>query len=107
MTALTVVVANTTSLNVCAGQKDEFIKEPSVVTLSATGSAAGLLATFILGEEVVLDDQVIPPTNRFPIVPDDTMNQGGAFEGDRIVLRLRNATGGNLNGYTRVDIEPA
>lgn len=107
MTAKTTVVANTTSANVCAGQSKEFVQEPSVVVLSASGSAVGLHATLIIGDEVVLDDQAIALTNRFPIVPDDTLCQGGAFPGDRIVCRLRNSTGGNLDGWTRIDIEPA
>ncbi len=107
MSALTVVVANTVSANVCAGQSQEFIVEPSVVSFSFTGSAAGLSVTCIVGEEIVIDDQVVPPTNRFPIIPDDTMVQAGAFPGDRITVKWRNSTGGNLNGYSRVDIEPA
>jgi hypothetical protein len=107
MTEVSTVVANTTSLNLCAGKSAEFVKEPSVVTLSATGSAVGLYATMIVGEEVVVDDQPIPLTNRFPIVPDDTLAQGGAFPGDRVNVRLRNSTGGNLTGWIRVDIEPA
>lgn len=107
MTEVSTVVANTTSPNLCAGKSAEFIKEPSVVSLSATGSAVGLYATFIVGEEVVIDDQPIPLTNRFPVIPDDTMAQGGGFPGDRVNVRLRNSTGGNLTGWMRVDIEPA
>lgn len=107
MTEVATVVANTTSANLCAGKSAEFIKEPSIVSLSATGSAVGLFATFIVGEEVVIDDQPIPLTNRFPVVPDDTMAQGGGYPGDRVNVRLRNSTGGNLTGWVRVDIEPA
>jgi hypothetical protein len=107
MTEVVTVVANTTSVNLCAGKSAEFIKEPSIVALSCTGSAVGLFATFIVGEEVVIDDQPIPLTNRFPVVPDDTMARGGGLPGDRVNVRLRNSTGGNLTGWMRVDIEPA
>lgn len=107
ITEVATVVANTVSANLCAGKSAEFIKEPSVVTLSATGSAIGLYATMVIGEEVVVDDQPIPLTNRFPIVPDDSLAQGGGFVGDRINVRLRNSTGGNLTGWIRVDIVPA
>jgi len=107
MTNVATVVANTTSANLCAGLSAEFVKEPSIVALSATGSAIGLYATLIVGEEVVIDDQPIPLTNRFPIVPDDTLARAGAYPGDRINVRLRNSTGGNLTGWIRVDIEPA
>jgi len=107
MTEVATVVANTVSANLCAGKSAEFVKEPSIISLSANGSAIGLYATMIVGEEVVIDDQPIPLTNRFPIVPDDTLVQAGGFVGDRINVRLRNSTGGNLTGWIRVDIEPA
>lgn len=107
MTDFQSVAANATVANVLAGKSAEFVKEPSVVTFSATGSAAGLYCTAIVGDEVVIEDQLIPVTNRFPIVPDDTMAQGGAYPGDRVVVKVRNSTGGALNSWVRVDVEPA
>jgi hypothetical protein len=107
MTDTQSIAANTTIGNVLAGKSKEFVQEASVVTLSATGSAAGLMATLIIGEEIVMDDQDIGPGNRFPVVPDDVLVQGGAFPGDRIVVRMRNRTGGALTSWVRVDIEPA
>jgi hypothetical protein len=93
--------------NAMAGKSQEFIKEPSIISLSMTGSAIGLFVTFIVGEEVIIEDQQIPLTNRFPIVPDDTLAQGGGLPGDRVIVKIRNSTGGALNAWTRVDIEPA
>jgi hypothetical protein len=107
MTDTQSIAANTTIGNVIAGKSKEFITEPSVVVLSATGSAAGLMGTLIIGEEVVMDDQDIGPGNRFPILPDDVLVSGGAFPGDRIVVRVRNRTAGALTSWVRVDIEPA
>lgn len=107
MTDTQSIAANTTIANVLAGKSREFVSEPSVVTLSATGSAIGLLATLIIGEEIVLDDQAIPLTNRFPIQPDDQLVSGGGFPGDRIVVKMRNSTGGALTSWVRVDVEPA
>lgn len=107
MTDVQSVAANTTSANVIAGKSAEFIKEPSVVSISATGSAVGLFITAIVGEEIVIEDQAIPLTNRFPVVPDDTLAQAGGFPGDRIVIKVRNSTGGALTSWVRVDVEPA
>lgn len=107
MTDVQSVAANTTIPNALAGKSAEFVKEPSVVTFSFTGSAVGMFVSCIVGEEVVIEDQAIPLTNRFPVVPDDTMAQAGAFPGDRIVAKLRNSTGGALTCWTRVDVEPA
>lgn len=107
MTDFQSVAANTTIANVLSGKSAEFVKEPSVVSISATGSAAGLFVTAICGEEIVIEDQAIPLTNRFPVIPDDTMAQAGAFPGDRIVVKVRNSTAGALNSWVRVDVEPA
>jgi hypothetical protein len=101
------VAGNAVVQNAMAGKSQEFIKEPSVVTLSATGSAIGLFMTFIVGEEVIIEDQAIPLTNRFPIVPDDSLGQGGGFPGDRVIVKIRNSTGGALTSWVRVDVEPA
>jgi hypothetical protein len=107
MTDFQSVAANTTVPNVLSGKSAEFVKEPSVVTFSATGSAAGLYVTAIVGEEVVIEDQLIPVTNRFPVIPDDSMAQAGGFPGDRIIVKVRNSTAGALNSWVRVDVEPA
>ena len=107
MTDTQSIAANTTIANVLAGKSKEFLMEPSVITLSATGSAAGLMATLIVGEEVVMDDQDIGPGNRFPLVPDDVLTTAGGFTGDRVIVRMRNRTGGALTSWVRVDIEPA
>lgn len=107
MTDTQSIAANTTIPNVLSGKSAEFIKEPSVVSFAATGSAAGLNITAIVGEEVVIDDQPIGPGNRFPIVPDDLLAQAGGFPGDRVVVRMRNTTGGALTSWVRVDVEPA
>lgn len=107
MTDTQSVAANTTIANCMAGKSHEFITEPSVVTLSATGSAVGLYMTFIVGDEIVIEDQAIPLTNRFPVVPDDTLGQAGGFPGDRVIVKIRNSTGGALTSWARVDVEPA
>jgi hypothetical protein len=107
MTDVQSVAGNAVVQNALAGKSQEFIKEMSIVSLSATGSAIGLFMTFIVGEEVIIEDQAIPLTNRFPIVPDDTLAQGGGLPGDRVIVKVRNSTGGALTSWVRVDIEPA
>lgn len=107
MTDTQSVGANAVVANVLSGKSAEFVKEPSVVQFAATGSAAGLYITAIVGEEIVIEDQPIGPGNRFPIVPDDVLAQAGGFPGDRIVVKLRNSTGGALTSWVRVDVVPA
>lgn len=106
MTDRQVVAANATVTNVLAGKIFEFAPGNSIVALSATGSAVGLNISFIIGGEVKLDDQEVSGANRFPLNPDDFLARGGAFKGDRIVVRLRNTTGANITAFTKVDVDP-
>jgi hypothetical protein len=100
------VAANTTVTNVLAGKLFEFANVNSIARLYATGSAVGLNISFVIGDQVVLDDQEVSSANRFPIVPDDFISQGGALRGDRMVIRLRNTTGGAITSFTRLDVDP-
>ena len=106
ITSTTVVVANSTSLNLLAGDINEFLGRNSVVSLFCTGSAVGLRAQLLIGSAVVIDDQQISDANRFPITPDDFLSRGGGTPGDRLTLRFRNTTGGNLTAEWRLALEP-
>lgn len=106
MTDRTSVAANATSANLLSGKSFEFVPFRSVVTLHGTGSAVGLNCTFIVGGQVVVDDQEYNAQNRMPLVPDDFICQVVCRGGERLVLRSRNTTGGALTSFTRVDINP-
>lgn len=106
MSKVTSVAANTTTANLLAGDKDEFLEEASVVNLAAVASAVGLRVTLIVGSEVVVDDMELAVGTTLPKMPEDMIAQAGAFPGDRITLRLRNTTGGALTGYVKVVCEP-
>lgn len=96
------VPANSVSANVLAGQLYEFVPAGANVTLSLTGSAAGLNCTFINGVPLI-QDQEINSQNRFPIIPDDVMH-GGQVPGGRMVLQFRNTTAAPLVARWRVDL---
>lgn len=106
MTDVVSVGANATSLNVLAGKIAEFLAERSVVRLYAAGAAVGVFATLMIGDSVLVDDQEISGINRFPIKPDDLVDEGAGFEQDRLILRFRNSTAGALVVKSRVEIEP-
>lgn len=100
------VAANATSANVLAGKAMEFLNEDSKITLFATGAAAGLFSTLMIGDSVLIDDQEISGANRYPLRPDDMVDEGAGFAGDRLILRLRNSTGAALVGQTLLVVEP-
>lgn len=106
MTDVVSVAANATSLNVLAGKIAEFLAEDSVLRLFATGAAAGLFCTLMVGDSVLVDDQEISGANRFPLKPDDLVDEGAGFEKDRLILRFRNSTAGALVVQSRLEIEP-
>ena len=100
------VAANSTVINVLAGKIFEFAQRPSLASIYATASAVGLNISFVVGNEVMVDDQEVNAQNRMPIVPDDLVARAAALRGDRLVLRLRNTTGGAITAFTRVDLDP-
>lgn len=96
------VPANGVSANVLSGQLYEFLPPGVNVTLSVTGSANGIRATYIVGAPLI-NDQAINLQNRFPLIPDDVLH-GGPTPGGRQVLTFRNTTAGALTAFWRVDL---
>lgn len=107
MTYIASVAANTTVANALSGKSHEFITEPSVVTIGVAGSAVGLNTSLIVGDEVTIDDQEVPVGTTLPAFPDQALAQAGAFPGDRVVIKLRNTTGGAITAYVKCLVEPA
>jgi len=107
MTYIASVAANTTVANAMSGKSHEFISEPTVVTIGVAGSAVGLNTSLIIGEEIVVDDQEVPVGTTLPAFPDQVLAQGGGVTGDRIIVKLRNTTGGAITAYVKVMTEPA
>jgi len=105
MTDVRSVAANATVDNVLTGKIFEFANQNCVASLLGTASLVGLRISFIIGNEVQLDDQEISSANRFPLTPDDFLTRGGALKSDRIVIRLRNTTAGAITVFTRLDLE--
>lgn len=97
-----VVLLNSVSANVLAGQLYEFVEPGSVVTVSVAGSATGLRTSFICGIPLI-NDQAINLQNRFPLVPDDIIHSGDV-PGGRMVLTFRNTTAGSLTAFWRIDL---
>jgi len=99
------VPADSTTTNLIAGDINEFLGRPSVVSLFITAAAAGLRAQLLVGKDVVIDDQEVSDANRFPQTPEDFLARGGGMAGERITLRLRNTTGGAIVPQWRLAIE--
>ena len=106
MTDVRSVAANTQADNVISGKVHEFVTRPSVIRISAAASAAGSRMTVLAGGRSLCQDQELSAANRFPILPDDIVTEGGAAPGDRIVVSVRNTTAGAITVNTKVDVIP-
>lgn len=100
------VAANATSANLMAGNLYEVLARPSILEFGMVGSAAGLLATVMVGGEVISQDQEISGANRYPIVPDDYILKAAGRAGSKIYITLRNRTGGALTANIVINITP-
>lgn len=100
------VAPNATSANIMAGSLYEVLARPSVVEFGMTASAAGILATIMIGGEVLMQDQEISGANRYPIVPDDWVLKAGGKAGSKIYITYRNRTGGALTVTQVINITP-
>lgn len=98
------IAANSTNPSIFAGQLHEFCAGNSVINLRMTGSAAGLRASVLVGNETFAQDQEISSANRYPVVPDDSFVQAAGLAGERIVVSIRNATAGALTAQVVAEI---
>lgn len=100
------VAANSKTANVLAGQQFEFLPSQAAVQLRAASAATGVRADFNIGGEQLAVDTLVPPTNRFPIAPDDTMLSSSGLGGERLFLTFRNTTGAAIVVQYAVEIMP-
>jgi len=99
------ILANASTANILAGKAEEYLTRNSALRFYIVASAVGILATILVGDTVIVDDQEVSGINRFPIRPDDLFATAGGAGGDLILVRLRNRTGGTLTVNTVVDVQ--
>lgn len=102
------VAANAAVENILSGKLHEFISgmQAAQIRVFMSASAVGMNASVLVGGESFCQDQTVSNSNRFPIDPDDFLADAGGFAGDRILIGLRNTTGGAITVQTRVSITP-
>ena len=90
------LAANETNENVLSGSAFEFLRRNSIVSIGATGSATGLFVTVQSGGDIVLEESPAAIKTTFPVIPDEMFYNDVGTVGDRLVVRVRNSTGGAL-----------
>jgi hypothetical protein len=90
----TSVAAGATNDNLLSGSAFEFARQNAVVSMGITAAATGTFATVQSGPDVVQEEAQCIVRTAMPIVPDDFVLNFAAAAGDRLVVRVRNPTGG-------------
>jgi len=94
----------TVNENLLAGSAFEFARQNSLITMGVTQSATGMFATINSGADVVAEEFSPVIATRFPIIPDEMYYTDVAVTGDRLVIRVRNPTGGTLTARCIVQV---
>jgi len=101
------VAADSVVANAMAGKTQEFLTGISLLELAIVAAAAGMFCTFLVGNATFVEDQEFSSADRFPIFPDDVLENAAGIGGDRIVLKLRNSTAGAIINRSQIRINPA
>lgn len=100
------VPANSTVDNVVTGSIYEFMPFNAELNIGMTASATGLVAAVNTGSDTLQEESPVNILTTFPVVPDQMDLQDRTMQGERLVVRVRNTTGGALTYRLLVQITP-
>lgn len=100
------VAAGGTNENLLSGSAFEFARQNSLVSVGVTADVTGGFVTIQSGSDIVLEESPPAVLNRFPTIPDEMYYSDVAAAGDRLVIRVRNPTAGNVVFRTIVQVTP-
>jgi len=100
------VAAGAVNENILSGSAFEFARQNSLVSIGVAQSATGGFCTINSGADVIAEE--FPPSilTRYPIIPDEMYYSDVAAQGDRLVVRYRNPTGGALTVRVICQVTP-
>lgn len=101
------VAANAATDNVLDGKPEVYLSSASALTILVSAAASGLRATVLIGDTVVVQDQEVSDTNRYPFLPDDFLAEMGGAPGDLVYVSFRNTTGAAIVVTTVVQVQRA
>jgi len=101
----TSIGANATDPNILSGSAFEILRQNSVVSMGVVGNVTGLVATIQAGSDVILEESPLTVKTIMPVIPDDFAYQDVAAQLDRLVIRVRNTTGGAITVRAIVQVQ--
>lgn len=102
----TSVAAGAINNNIFAGSAYEYANSRQVVSMGVVQSATGGFATIQAGPAVVAEEFAPAIKTTYPIIPDEMYYNFGMNQGDRLICRYRNPTGGALTVRAVAQIQP-
>jgi len=90
------VASATRNANIIAGSAFEFAKSRQLVSLGVVQSATGMFCTIQAGADSIAEEFSLPILTTYPIVPDNMYFTDVMEPMDRLVIAVRNPTGGAL-----------
>jgi len=100
------VAAGAVNENILSGSAFEFARQNSLVSIGVAQSATGGFATINSGADVIAEEFSPAILTRYPIIPDEMYYSDVAAQGDRLVVRFRNPTGGALTVRVICQVTP-
>lgn len=102
----TAVAAGAVNTNLVAGSAFEFARGRQVVSMGWLQSATGGFMVLQAGSDVIAEEFSPGIATRYPIIPDEMYYTDVMENGDRLVARYRNPTGGALTVRGIVQMSP-
>lgn len=98
--------ANSVNDNVITGSQFEFLPFNAQVLFGFSQSATGLVLDVYSGQDTMAEAFEPKIAAAYPVYPDDFTLEDIAGAGERLKIRARNTTGGSLDLYVSVRINP-
>lgn len=87
----TVLAAGAIDQNVLSGSAFEFARTQQIVSMAIVATLASAFANIQSGSDIVLEETELVIKAGFGIIPDEFFYNDIAVQGDRLVVRVRNA----------------
>lgn len=100
------VLTTVTLENALSGSAFEFARTNQLVSIGVVADTAGAFCTITNGSDILLEESQVAVKAVYPVIPDEMYYNDVATQGDRLVIRLRNPTGGTVVFKTIVQITP-
>jgi hypothetical protein len=100
------LAANTVNDNVLTGSQFEFLPYNAHILFGMNQSATGIVVDAYSGADTVCEAFEPNIAAAYPVYPDAFTLEDVAGAGERLKLRARNTTGGSLDLYVSIRINP-